>query len=418
MMRSRCIFRYLYSDGTVCSEMSHSDECKYCNIHKKKQNYIFEIMEDVLGYCRLEDSNTLYKIFEYIYDNNTYARNDNGYLEIDNSAENKKNLFLSIVAYLLSKVTLLNILQKMGIINALKTKTKRNVIMYLYDMLMNTYTMSNNIMDVYKIIKIQHFLRKCLHNKITKYNHCQSENTEDPFTYDTIAEIPDNCKFSYKDEKGHIYIFNAIEFEYFVRTNGSWNPYTKADIPDYVINQLYILMQYNNLCQKSDDEFQWLTPLHAYTSVSQVMERAGFHTDVEWFNKITYKICENIIKSYRELCEDLDNGNVYFSREIELKKNTYVYTFCKEAINLFTDSDNHYLLCCNFMKALATNVNDFYKNMPRWLLEETRDQTPILFMYVQNMLDNIDQYSVIERRQFHLSNASISRIVFESFIER
>ena len=48
-------------------------------------------------------------MFEYIYDNDTY---DIKSYTINNNPENKRALFFAIVAYLLSKTTVLNILYK------------------------------------------------------------------------------------------------------------------------------------------------------------------------------------------------------------------------------------------------------------------------------------------------------------------
>ena len=92
--------------------------------------------------------------------------------------------------------------------------------------------------------------------------------------------------------------------------------------------------------------------------------------------------------------------NLYFDNNFELREETYIYDFCKESIRLFKDGNNHYLLCCNFVKALALNLEDFYNNLPSWLSSlETplpflnrspNENNGMLFMYIQNLIDNIN----------------------------
>lgn len=390
-----CIFRYLYGDGSKCTYKA-LDDCKYCKRHKKKANNIFQIMEDSMNNT-INNETDLFTIFMHIHTTTTNNIEDESI--IDNTLENKRNIFLIVIAYLLSKMSILSILSKMLLFINDKMK-KKNIILYIYDVFMNTYTISNNENKVYNVLKLQRWARNCLYKRIIKYNKCVPENTEDPFTFDSIDEIPPFHKFSYKDTNTHIYTFNAVELEYFIRHNGNWNPYTKDEIPLYIINQLYLLIQYNKLQLKQKEEFKWQTKRHAFTEVAQIMEKAGFYTDVSWFEKITYNICKNIVSLYRDLCTDLEDGNTYFSTSFELNRDTFEYDFCKEIIELFTDADNHYLLCCNFMKALAMYIKEFYSNLPSWLLnidsplpfvDLTNDQNSgLLYMYIQNLLQNIE----------------------------
>jgi hypothetical protein len=356
-------------------------------------------MEDCMNNT-INNEIDLFNIFINIHTNITYKIEDESY--IDNTLENKRNIFLIVISYMLSKMSILCILSKTLLfinINYDKMK-KKNIILFIYDVFMNTYSISNNENKTYNVLRIQRWVRNCLYKKIVKYNKFICENTEDPFTFDNIDEIPLFHKFSYKDNKSHIYTFNAVELEYFVRDNGNWNPYTREEIPSYIINQLYLLIQYNKLQTKQKEQFKWQTKRHAFTEVAHIMEKAGFYTDVTWFEKLTYNICKNVISLYRDLCTDLEEGNIYFSTHFELNRDTYEYDFCKATIELFTDADNHYLLCCNFMKALAMYIKEFYSNLPSWLLninsplpfvDLTNDQNSgLLYMYIQNLLQNIE----------------------------
>ncbi len=404
-MEQLCIFRFFHADGHKCSRCRENNGM-YCKKHKGKINYIFEIMEA----CNISTSLDIYPIIQYIYDNDTYDLNSPDI--VNNTADCKQLLFYMIMVYLLSKPRLIKILSRLLTHRreSIHKAKKKDLIKLYHDIMYKTY-------DIYKkdeisqVIKIQQFTRRYIHRKIVKYNDCVSENVEDPFSYDSIDEIPEEYKFSYKDHKGHIYIFNAVELEYFIRNQGAWNPYTKDAIPDYVINRLHILMRYNELAQKNADEFKWHTTRHAYTDLSQIMEKAGFYTNVEWFNKLSFKACKNIISIYRDLCSDISNP--YFARGFEMRKNEFVFDFCKEAITLFEDADEHYILCCNFMKALAINSDDFYHNLPAWLLniesslpfQETRN-SGLLYMYIQNLiydnLEDVEDEHVITRRMSFL----------------
>jgi hypothetical protein len=386
---------YLNNTYTCIFWQRHGSRCKnkifqntkYCKIHKKKHQYIFENMSPKL--CAIKCENDIYEILKHIYENDTYEING----EINNNSESKKQLFIIILDYLLSRKKIIEIIQGLLI---RYIGSKRQMISKIHDHMYNTYLLSHDDVISRKVSEIQTWYRKYLYRKIIENNTEISENNEDPFTYDSIEEIPENCKFSYKDNKGHVYIFNAVELEYFIRKQGTWNPYTKEVISQSVINHLHIFMKYNKLKPKSDKDVLWQTSLHAFTEVSQLMEKMGFYNDVSWFNKLTLGICKNVIKIYRDLCADIPDGQVYFPFGFEISEKNYVFDFCKEIIQLFKEADEHYLLCCNFVKALALNIDDFYNNLPSWLLNI---ESPITFlntensgafyMYVQNLLDSV-----------------------------
>lgn len=366
---------YWFSHGERCKNNINESEL-YCKRHKKNSNYIFEMkcMQSIL--CE-ED---IYKIFKYIYTNDCKINDD---LIIS-----EKDLFVKIIDYLLTREKLLSIIENIQIIK----NTKKQILDQLYDIYYKRFVLEKND-KLSKIIKIQRWMRYNIYRIITRYNKEKSENTDDPFTFDSIDEIPENCKFSYKDSFGHIYIFNIIEFEYFIRHNGKWNPYTKEQLSDYIVNRVYMIIEYNKLKIKNDD-IQWQTPQQAFTEVSQLMEKMGFYNDVVWFDKLTISICKNVIKVYRDLCRNIQDSQLYFPLGFEMSKKDYVYDFCKEVIKLFKEADDHYILCCNFVKALALNIEEFYKNIPSWLSNidspiDFIENDRIFYMYVQNLLENM-----------------------------
>ena len=220
-----------------------------------------------------------------------------------------------------------------------------------------------------KIITLQKAVLQHLTNKLNvKYHNQEPINNEDPFTYDLISEIPEILKFSYKDAKNTLYTFNCIEFDYFIRKYGAWNPYTKEEIAEDIILKLNNYIKYNKLERKSlENNYDWKTPQQAYTDVSHVLEKIGFYTDISWFMKLSYKTIKLIIMKYRMLSVSVSDNNLYLNKN--LNKNNYIYDFAKEIIKLAENGDEHYLLCCNLINALALYSRDFYNNMPQWLIE-------------------------------------------------
>jgi len=402
MTSPTCIFRYQYCNGAKCNSLC-KNVSKYCHKHANKNDETFEFMEDILHDKKIVNISDMYSIFQYIY-------------QLDITSD-KKDIFLKIMSYLMSRMAIISMIYAVVYFDATKYK-KKAAISYLYDLFCNTHSMSKSYDK--EVIKIQKFLRRHLIRKIRACDEMVSENTEDPFTFDTISEIPDEYKFGYTDSKGHVYIFNAVEFEYFIRQQGAWNPYTKEDLPDHVIRRLYILINHHKLLLKDENDCKWQTALQAYTEVSQVMEKAGFYTSVEWFTKLSYTDCKSIVHMYRVVCKNITGGNMYFPTAFEFNQNTYVYDLCKEIINLFKDSDDHYILCCNFIKTLAMYNKDFYNNMPSWLFNMDVPSVPrlpesnLMIMYVQHMMNDIDdllyEQSVNNR---HYDNLSQYRIFYE-----
>lgn len=407
MCISKCIFRYQYNNGNRCNEKT-LEYSQYCKRHINKRNHIFEIMDQCLANNTVNTSTDLYNIFQYVHDLDTI--------------ENKNETFYNIASYLLSRMSIIAIISKLVKLDMCISKCNKRFIIthHLQNIYSKIYQISKDDDSLNYIIKIQRFMRRKLYQKITACNKSVSENNEDPFTFDTIDEIPPAYKFSYKDSKGHIYSFNAIEFEYFIRNNGRWNPYTKEEIPDNIINRLYLLILYNKLELKQEEVLKWQTPLQAYTDVSQVMEKGGFYTSVVWFEKINYNSCKNIIKRFRELSSGVPDGNMFFPITFEMNKSTYYFEFAKEIITLFKEYDSHYLLCCNFIKALAANIKEFYQNMPSWLLNlesseplntnTNTNRNAIMFMYFQNMIDDVEEnyeididFDIIDRRYTSLT---------------
>lgn len=398
-MQTNCIFRNLNGCGVRCKNKSTS-LTRYCNRHRGNENYIFEVLDECFSNTSHSLNRTdIYTLFVFIQTNDTFEIDeiyDNKTL--NNSCSIKRELFRIIIDYLYSKSKLKKVFHPSYY--AKKTYiSKSSIIDILYNISYNTFKNSHN--DSY-ICKIQRCFKKYFYKKITQYNDSNSENDTDPFTFDKINDIPFDEKFGFKDAYGRIYIFKTVDFCHFLETNGLWNPYTRDKLPYQIKNQLKLLIKYNRLNERSKIS-QWITASHAYTEVSQLLERVGFYNNVTWFDDLTYVKCNKIIRIYRDLCKELPESRRFFPKTFELTKDGYIFEFCREMILMFENADNHYLVCCNFMKAVALNIDKFYHNLPTWLLDiesnlniefdaNTDLQTDsLLFFYVYNLLDHLPE---------------------------
>jgi len=231
----------------------------------------------------------------------------------------------------------------------------------IYKLNMNTYKLNEKLKkDNYrklKIIKriIQYFTIKS-HIYKSDINYI---NTNDPFTFDLIEDIPIKERFIFNENENY-YCFKVNEFKYFISTNGNWNPYTKKTLSYRTTRNVFIYIDYYNLENKIDSK--WSSINQAYTDVSQSLEKIGFYTNMEWFLKLTSKQIKGVIKLFRLISNNLD----YF---ININDTTIFYDFAEEIIKLFENGNSNFLLCFNFMKSLGMYSTDFYNSLPSWLSE-------------------------------------------------
>jgi len=300
------------------------------------------------------DNPDFYNILKYIYKIHAFEQNE----MTKKNKVYKKNIFITIAKQLLSKKQMY---EKLSIYGYHNSRYKHVLAKTLHNLLYNTMVVEENHLK--EVVKIQRFARCYLYRKIIQYNKKISENPNDPFTFDDVCEIPQSDLFSYEDERGHVYKFNAIELDYYITHFESWNPYTKEPFEEKTLRYLNLLIMYNNLKRKTQDDFHWTTPLQAYTDVSHVMERAGFYNNVNWFQTLGFNQIVNIIVLFKDISFEIDHD--YFSNEIS--RDEYQYEFARELVRLFSNSQEEYLLCCNFFKSLSVYSDDFYYNAPEWL---------------------------------------------------
>lgn len=331
---NKCIYRSI-NECKKCNRKKK--EGNYCNYHKNNENYIYEIIEDVLKDNIIFNQNSIYKIYKYIYENNEIYTKELIFKTVLNTLYNNNNKLLKIY-----------------------NKYNIKKIEEIYNINKNTYEIEITKKQ-YNIIK--RFIYKCIIKKI-KINE-KTDNDEDPFTFDLIKEIPENKLFKYRIDN-RIYGFNALELKYFINISGNWNPYTKEIINNDILKKLDNFIKYNNLNIKDIEyKYKYNTEIQAYTKVSQLIEKIGFYNDVKWFLKLDYKKIKLIIKSFNYMSICIKQPLIYFIDE--MNEINYKFVFCDNIIKLFNNGDSHFYLCCLFIKALALYSDDFYKNLPEWI---------------------------------------------------
>ena len=354
-MENTCIYRTRYKYHKCNKECVENN--KFCKEHLKFKNIgFFEIVNDACGNkINLLNNIDLYKILKTIFIN---YKSD--------KEELKKKLFIKIIAYLFNLEDLNLYLKKNNF--KIKKNGKQEVINDIYKLLYNIYFYENNNNE---IIKIQYIVRKyikkniCIKHDISKLNHI-----EDPFTLDKIEEIEDNIKFYFEDNNKY-YCFNAIEFEYYLRKN-KLNPFTKKEINNHIEKKLNLFIKYNNLKIKNhenDIDINWDTNEQAYTDVVYYMEKIGFYNNILWFKELTYRNVIHIINLYQDLTNNINLEYKFFDENIliDITEENYVFKFAKEIIKLFKNGNDHFILCCNFIKSLSLVSDNFYNNLPEWL---------------------------------------------------
>jgi hypothetical protein len=348
---------------------SNNNLCIYITKYKRKKCKCNTVANKKLCYKHAKyKKQEFFKLLQTIYDNNYNLENINiqiindcfNYLyNIDANIEGKKILFIKIIDYLFSINDLINISLSNNLI--VKKKFKTDLIINFYDLLLNTNNISQ-LINYNILIKLQNNIKKSISKN---YEISNVTHEKDPFTLENIEDIPENLRFYFRD--GKLYCFNIIQFEYYLRTNNK-NPYTNNTIKQCVINKLNYIIKKKNLTIINNQEYIWDNINLAYTDVVYYMEKIGFYNNILWFTELNYIDILNCILHYTDLCTKDSLDNIYFEEIIDnLTDENFHYEFAKEIINLFKDGNNHFILCCNFVKSLGKVSKKFENNIPEWL---------------------------------------------------
>jgi len=198
-----------------------------------------------------------------------------------------------------------------------------------------------------------------------------SINYIDPFTLESIAEIPSAQLFSYKNPNGLTYTFRAAELHHHVLTNGSYNPLNREPISSDDTKRLTAYIE--TLPLKPDFENQWLTAKEAYLDVLHQYEIFGIYTKLEWFLDLSFEqhihlfmLLEVVMKENNLLLFDL--GCLEDSlRTTDLE--TIRLALASEMLLLLRlVHPKQFYLVCSYFLILAMVEKKIARDLPQWIL--------------------------------------------------
>lgn len=375
-----CIYRYINSGKCCCFKAKNNN---YCNLHANNRNLVYEIINNATDNKEQLTIHDIYKIYKYIQTTDTI------YL--------KEIIFTTVLRLIyIQERFLINLFCFYPSINNNYISSVYDLHQKIADINKKTFIIEQSL-SIKTIYKIQH-LAKFILIKNHIYHHSLKDkiNNTDPFTLEEITQINKNERFIYKDENNY-YCFKATELLYFIQEKGNnWNPYTKKEFSYKIKRNLKIFIDYFNLINQNS--YDWNTIQQAFTAVSQSIEKIGFYTNPEWFLKLTSKQIKNVIRLFKVISTSSPQISDFFKEE-NLKDNSIYYDFAKETIQLFENGNSHFLLCCNFIKAMSVYSNDFYSNLPEWLIDIENPliiTNPSVFGRSSRVLDIIYLINIID----------------------
>jgi len=332
----------------ICKRYSKYNSV-FCRYHNSNNEFIYKIFYKIFGNKNYISMNDIFNLYIYItnnINNFNYKEEKPGYLFI----EMLRNIPYKILL-LISKKYLEE-----------KKYKKEELFNYLHDLNAKTYKINSTrklkiFQDKYKYYLLSRDINK---NDII--------NTEDLFSCEDIANIPDNRLFIIKDNN-NCYGFDVIELEHFVNNckdedKEPYNPYTREKLSSDIIWKINKFMEYNNISRR-EIGYNWQNNMHAFTDLSIELERRGFYNSPDWLNKMSNEEILKTIKFFRDFSMNVQENNRYFNDVVD---DNIVFNFCKDGIKMLKECKNDlYVLCCNFVKALAMCSNEFYENIPSWM---------------------------------------------------
>lgn len=348
---SSCIYRKK-DTFELCSRCAKKNSlfCRYHNFSNAKD--VHQIFYKVFDNKSLIEQYDIYNLYKHVYD---------CFVTIYNTENVCGELFKKMLHYIP-----FNILLKASA-KYIKNRTYSREEIYdiLYRLNNNTYNINNKLCDFFK--KYQENIKYNI--MVRKDDRERIINDDDLFTCEKICDIPKKHMFILKDKCGS-YAFDVVELEYFVKNCynekvAPYNPYTREKLSEHVLWKLKIFIKKNDVVLRVR-EYKWESNIRAFTDLSITIERIGFYNNPEWFNKMKTTDILKTIKYFKDFSSNIRESDKFFC---DINASTVVFDFCREAIKMFDECNNDlYVLCCNFVKALSLCSNDFYENLPTWLL--------------------------------------------------
>lgn len=249
-----------------------------------------------------------------------------------------------------------------------KRNTKKLNIEWIVGVFTNTHAIE--LHDLSAVIKLQRWWRN-RHKLVFRgpwHVNKKSVNTEDIYTLESLNNLPEQHIFSYTDDVGAVYAFNAPELWHDIQLNDgiARNPYTRVKIPAQDASRLQRMMQ--TIPQKQEEG--WTSVEMAYVHALSILERVhGIYCKTEWMAPWNKK---HIVKIFYEFHQNCAFHTIHFNLDMLKGTNVthYKYSLAKEMIRLCNDKDdphNMYLVC-NMLFTFANNSRNFRTNLPQWVM--------------------------------------------------
>jgi hypothetical protein len=405
---SRCLYRKK-NTFELCHRCAKKNSlfCRYHNYSTTKD--VYKIYYELFKDKSLISQNDIYKLYTHIYDT---------IVIIDYTENVQGELFKKILHHI--PFSILKKASTRYIKN--RTYSKEEIYDILYKLNKNTYDININY-NSYKTYYtynrfdiVKKYQEKIRYNLlIRKDNEAVYINDEDLFSCEKICDIPKKHLFSFKENIG-AYAFDVIELEYFVKNCYNegvepYNPYTREKLSENVLWKLKMFIINNNITTRNK-EYKWDSNIRAFTDLSITIERNGFYNNPEWFNKMKTSDILKTIKYFKDFSSNIQESNDFFC---DINANTLVFDFCREAIKMFNEcKDDLYILCCNFIKALSLCSNDFYENLPAWLLGTETPSMVSNFMSIfdRNNLDVLIDNNMNSNIDINYTNATNNFLLY------
>lgn len=202
-----------------------------------------------------------------------------------------------------------------------------------------------------------------------RQKHYTQQNTEDPFTLESILEVPSNELFQYVDSKNYLYQFRIQELYHHCMTNGPYNPFNREPFNESILEK--IKQRYLNVPIKSFEN-PWETPTQAFLDVLYLFEKEGFYTNIDWFLNLSITQIFNIFILFQLFISeyDLDLFNIYLLDPIlqENNKEKALLILAKQMKELILlEHSLKFLFMCTFFLILASIEPRIKRQLPDWI---------------------------------------------------
>jgi|APGre2960657373_1045057.scaffolds.fasta_scaffold00173_4 hypothetical protein len=198
-------------------------------------------------------------------------------------------------------------------------------------------------------------------------------NDKDPFTLESITDIPQNERFSYVCKHGKLYVLSLSELLRYVDANGgeAINPFTRELITEEASQRLNRLEARLPMLARNPI-IVWRTPTDAFVDVLHGYERLGFYTQIEWFSNIhpfnVYYIYELMnlnphIPTNIFLMNELDVA----VEEDPMEGPRYALAMAMKKL-IREPCDMQFYTICSLFLAIADHNAEMAQSLPAWVM--------------------------------------------------